>query len=63
MIRKGKPPIRPFKREAINIPELIEENKNLKRLLRLVKKHVIYDRTLYEEIKKAIIDENYKITT
>jgi hypothetical protein len=62
MIREGAPPIRPLKGDTINISELIEENKNLKRLLKLVKKHVSYDRSLYEEIKKAIIDENYKIT-
>jgi hypothetical protein len=63
MICEGKPPIRPLKGDAINISELIEENKNLKRLLKLVKKHVLYDRLLYEEIKKATKNENHKVTT
>ena len=39
---------------SINIHDLFEEIRNLKRLLNLVKVHVLYDEKLYNEIKEAI---------
>jgi hypothetical protein len=39
---------------SISIRDLLEEIRNLKRLLNLVKVHVMYDRELYNEIKEAI---------
>ena len=39
---------------TINLHDLLEEIRNLKRLLNLVKVHVMYDKELYNEIKEAI---------
>ena len=54
MIRDDEPPIRSRKGKTVDVSSLIEENKNLKRLLSLIKNHIIYDRILYKEIKEAI---------
>ena len=39
---------------ATSIDDLFKEIRNLKRLLNLVKVHVMYDEKLYNEIKEAI---------
>ena len=54
MIRDDEPPIRSRKGKIVDVSKLLEENKNLKRLLNMVKNHVIYDEQLYKEIKEAI---------
>ena len=53
-VKDGKPPVRPYRKRVTNILDLIKEIKNLKRLLKIVKKHVSYDAALYEEINEAI---------
>ena len=53
-IKNEKPPVRPHKRSTISLTDLIKENRNLKRLLRLVKNHVVYDVDLYEEIMEIL---------
>jgi len=47
-----EPPVKIYRR--IDIPELLSENRNLKRLLNLVKNHIFHDEILYKEIKEAI---------
>lgn len=37
-----------------SILQLKRENENLKRLLKIIKNHVIYDEKLYKEILKAV---------
>ena len=53
-VKDGKPPVRPYKKPVTNTLDLIKEIKNLKRLLKIIKKHVSYDAALYEEINEAI---------
>jgi hypothetical protein len=53
-IKKGIPPVRPYRKIMNSIPILAKKVENLKRLLRLVKNHVIYDDELYEEIREAL---------
>jgi hypothetical protein len=52
-IRYDEPPIRPFRKSMNYVESLIEENRNLKRLLNIVKRHVIHDEALFKEIKEA----------
>ena len=42
---------------ATSIDDLFKEIRNLKRLLNLVKYHILYDKELFSEIKEAIGDE------
>ena len=59
MIRDDEPPIRSRKEKIVDVSKLLEENKNLKRLLKMVKNHVIYDEQLYKEIREALSNENH----
>jgi|TARA_Y100001963_G_scaffold41163_1_gene57688 hypothetical protein len=59
MIRDDEPPIRSRKGKIVDVSKLLEENKNLKRLLKMVKNHVIYDEQLYKEIREALSNENH----
>ena len=59
MIRDDEPPIRSRKGKIVDVSKLLEENKNLKRLLNMVKNHVIYDEQLYKEIREALSNENH----
>ena len=53
-IRYNKPPIRYNNNLSPSVLDLIKENTNLRRLLNMVKYHVMHDDILYNEIKEAL---------
>ena len=57
-INRGIPPVRLIDSSTMKLNDLLERNRNLKRLLRLIKNHVIYDEKLYKEILEALKTDN-----